>query len=136
MRRCSRNHSTPRGEIKTGKPEFPIMTWPDRRPQMSCFVGPESWLLFDLLNLPGSNDWLLVPAAHWHNLDEYKKIETFLSNLPCVNDGSERAVAMIGTYINSVKDEAHKQDLLEVVQYYRQSVPDLSKDSLKNLPLQ
>ena len=129
-------HSTLRGEIKTGKPEFPIMTWPDRRPQMSCFVGPESWLLFDLLNLPGSNDWLLVPAAHWHNLDEYKKIETFLSNLPCVNDGSERAVAMIGTYINSVKDEAHKQDLLEVVQYYRQSVPDLSKDSLKNLPLQ
>ena len=129
-------HSTPRGEIKTGKPEFPIMTWPDRRPKMCCFVGPESWLLFDLLNLPGSNDWLLVPAAHWHNLEEYKKIETFLTNLPCVNDGSERAVAMIGTYINSVKDEAHKQDLLEVVQYYRQSVPDLSKDSLKNLPLQ
>ena len=100
---------------------------------MSTFVGPASWLLFDLLRINGKPEWLQIPSEYWDQFEEYRKMKIFVMNLPCVNDSAERSMAMMKRYIDKVKDEKDKQDLIQLIQGFRQKVTDLSKDSLKNI---
>ena len=100
---------------------------------MSIFVGPASWLLFDLLGINGKPEWLQIPSEYWDQFEEYRKMKIFVMNLPCVNDSAERSMAMMKRYIDKVKDEKDKQDLIQLIQGFRQKVTDLSKDSLKNI---
>ena len=100
---------------------------------MSTFVGPASWLLFDLLGINGKPEWLQIPSEYWDQFEEYRKMKIFVMNLPCVNDSAERSMAMMKRYIDKVKDEKDKQDLIQLIQGFRQKVTDLSKDSLKNI---
>ena len=51
-------HQTERGAVATGKPTFPTIA-PGARYRMSDFIGPESWLLFNLCGIEGPQDWLL-----------------------------------------------------------------------------
>ena len=96
-------------------------------------VGPASWLLFDLLGINGKPEWLQIPSEYWDQFEEYRKMKIFVMNLPCVNDSAERSMAMMKRYIDKVKDEKDKQDLIQLIQGFRQKVTDLSKDSLKNI---
>ena len=57
----------------------------------------------------------------------------FVTNLPVINDSAERAMALIKEYVNNVKDEEDKQDLIQVIQRFRQKMDDYSKNSLKNV---
>ena len=98
---------------------------------MSTFVGPASWLLFDLLRINGKPEWLQIPSEYWAKFEDYRKIKIFMSNLPFVNDGAERAMAMMKKYIDKVKNEKDKQDLIQLIQGFRQKVTDFAKDSLK-----
>ena len=50
-------HSMPREEIATGKPDYPTLDWSGEvlvRPRVSSLVTKNSWLVFDLLQLQGS----------------------------------------------------------------------------------
>ena len=109
------------------------MTWPGERPCLSTFVGSASWLLFDLLGINGKPEWLLIPSEYWDQFQDYRNMKLFVMNLPCVNDGAERAMAMMKKYIDKVKNEKDKQDLIQLIQGFRQKVTDYSKDSLKNI---
>ena len=109
------------------------MTWPGERPCLSTFVGPASWLLFDLLGINGKPEWLQIPSEYWDQFEEYRKMKIFVMNSPFVNDGAERAMAMMKRYVDEVKDGKDKQDLIQLIQGFRQKVTDLSKDSLKNI---
>ena len=100
---------------------------------MSTFVGPASWLLFDLLGINGKPEWLQIPSEYWDQFEEYRKMKIFVMNLPCVNDSAERSMAMMKRYVDKVKDKKDKQDLIQLIQGFRQKVTDLSKDSLKNI---
>ena len=100
---------------------------------MSTFVGPASWLLFDLLGINGKPEWLQIPSEYWDQFEEYRKMKIFVMNLPCVNDSAERSMAMMKRYVDKVKNEKDKQDLIQLIQGFRQKVTDLSKDSLKNI---
>ena len=126
-------YNTPREEIPLGRGNFPVMTWPGERPCLSTFVGSASWLLFDLLGINGKPEWLLIPSEYWDQFQDYRNMKIFVMNLPCVNDGAERAMAMMKKYIDKVKNEKDKQDLIQLIQGFRQKVTDYSKDSLKNI---
>ena len=124
--------SQPREAIKLGKPKFPDMVWPGVRPSVAHFVTPDSWLLFDLLELTG--EWLSVPCKFWPNFGEYSKLEEFCHNLPTVNDSAERGCHLITQFMNQVHSEEARQDLLQCVEHWRRIIePDLSKKSLNNI---
>ena len=77
---------------------------------MSTFVGPASWLLFDLLGINGKPEWLQIPSEYWAKFEDYRKIKILVSNLPFVNEGAERAIVMMKRYVDKVKDEKDKQE--------------------------
>ena len=126
-------HSIPRVPIQPGKPEFPVLDWRNetlRRPRLSSLITPVSWLIFDILDLSGPQDWLQLPSHMWSMFSEYRKIVEFATNLPVVNDLAERGCHMITEYINKSSNEEQRQALLQVVEYHRTLVPNLSKKNL------
>ena len=60
-------------------------------------------------------------------------MNTFVQNLPVINDSAERGMALIKSFIDNVRSEEDRQDLIQVIQNYRQKLTDLSKDTLKNI---
>ena len=122
----------PREEVKPGKPKFPVMVWSDTRPSLAYFVTPDSWLIFQLLDLSG--EWLVVPCHLWSNFAEYRKLEEFCLGMPCTNDSAERGCHLITEFMNQVHSEDARQDLVQCVQYWRSMIKsDLSKESLKKI---
>ena len=70
-------HSRERKQIQTGKPIFPVLPYGATmvRGDMAGLVGPKSWLVFDLLELTGAQDWLLASATTWHLSKDYTKLQ-------------------------------------------------------------
>ena len=127
-------HSLERVELSGGKPEFPFVDWSGEEivtPDMSSFVTSASWVIFDLLGLSGSQDWLTIPAKLWVNFTEFKKLKEFAENIAVSNDIAERGVALISTYINTVESEEQRQALLQVVEQHRELVTGSNKSHLK-----
>ena len=79
-------------------------------PQLATFVSQESWIIFNILNLNDTQDWLLVSADLWENYDEYKELKEFAMNLTVKNDIAEKGIAMITQFIN--KSEEQRSALL------------------------
>ena len=128
-------HGLDRTKIEAGKPAFPFVDLSGNEmhemPCMSSFVTPDSWLLFDILGLTEDQDWLTVPAAHWENFSQFRKLKEFAENVSVCNDIAERGIALITAYINKAESEEQRQALLQVVEYHRELVKDSSKASLK-----
>ena len=57
-----------------------MMTLPGERPCLSTFVGPASWLLFDLLGINGKPEWLQIPSEYWDKFEDYRKVKIFVMN--------------------------------------------------------
>ena len=51
--------------------------------------------MFNILQLNGSQDWLLFPTIPWSLSPEYKVLEKFIRNLLVVNDLAEKGVHLI-----------------------------------------
>ena len=88
-----RIHGTERIAIDMGKPSFPVLDWtcdPNIRPSLASMVTPDSWLIFNILQLLGPQDWLQTPSAMWHLFEEYRKLESFSRHLSVVNNLAER----------------------------------------------
>ena len=98
---------------------------------MSSLVGPESWLIFDLLHLKGSQDWLLNPTSYWHLSPEFNMLLEFANNLVVVNDLAERGVHLATDFIKRVESEEQRDALFQVVEEFRDRVKDVTKSSLK-----
>ena len=100
--------NTPRDfNIQMGKPVFPVLkrNVGNTRPVMSSFIGSNSWLLFDLLQLNDVQEWLLEPCETWITYPAYQKLSNFVRNMVCTNDGAERSMHLIDEYIDKVRDE-------------------------------
>ena len=130
-------HASPRNPIDMGKPVFPILDWSGgvERPDLSVFINSKSWLIFDLLELRGPQDWLLLSCNQWEIFSEYKQFKEFTSNLAICNDVAERGVQLISNYIEKTQDEDQIQALLQVVEYHRSLVStlNLKKSELKKV---
>ena len=126
-------HRQERKVIKTGKPSFPVLMYGATvtRQNMSVLIQPESWLVFDLLKLSGSQDWLLTPISDWSLSPDYIKLEKLTRNLVVVNDLAERGIHLATDFIKRVDSEEQKDALFQVVEDFRGRVKDKTKASLK-----
>ena len=127
-------HSCERTTVMPGKPQFPLVVFSGEDfglPDMASFVTSDSWLLFDILGLTGTQDWLTIPPNLWPNFVEFRKLREFVMNVSVCNDLAERGVALITRYINMAESEEQRQALLQVVELHRSLVTNCNKDSLK-----
>ena len=123
-------HQTERGAVATGKPTFPTIA-PGARYRMSDFIGPESWLLFNLCGIEGPQDWLLAPSSSWHLSTDFRQIETFAKKLTVVNDLAERGCHLATEFINRVESDEQREALFQTVEDFRAKVPNTNKENLK-----
>jgi hypothetical protein len=102
------NISVSRVEILSGKPDFPTVVWGVGnklvRPRLGSLVTTNSWLLFNLLKMEGTQvllffwllnyitiqDWLLTPCSMWHLFTEFRRLKEFSQNVAVINDIAER----------------------------------------------
>ena len=126
----------PRQEVlPMGKPSFPdLSSWPDRcwvrdkLPELSTFLGPESWLLFNKLGLSDDDlDWLQCDPIMWDTMSGYINFKDFVRGLTIVNDPAERGVGLVKQFISSFQNEKSCQENLLAVSMHRKVVSKGSK---------
>ena len=84
-----RLHGIPRPDrFPLGKPLFPDQQLSRDHPELVDMVGPNSWLIFELLDCQGG--WLSQNPAEWDNDDEYVRMYGIVRHLAVVNDTAER----------------------------------------------
>ena len=104
--------------IQPRKPKLPQLEddlWPTdgSLPSLAQFVGPRSYLIFDLLGFsPAEMDWLKFPCTDWERFYGYQKFVNFASKVAVVNDAGERGVKGIQEVVGKTTKESLRQDML------------------------
>ena len=123
--------------LPLGKPSFPdISSHTDRKwlagkvPDLSTFLGPHSWLLFNKLGLDEVDmDWLEMDPKIWDLQGGYIRFRDFVKGLTIVNDPAERGVGLIKQFIATFQNEASCQDNILAGSEYRKIVGKNSRKS-------
>ena len=102
-------------------------------PMLTEFVGPRSWLIFDLFDV--DVHWMQYPPETWNNHEEYRRFHKLLNGLICVNDVAERNVKNVCDYAEYSKDPERRDRVVKVVNFHRESVDfsHLTKEELSKL---
>lgn len=103
-----------------GKPTFPVIT--EKVPLLFELIGERSWLLFKVLKLNRSQEWMQLGAKYWHLMEDYRKARDFVRNLEVVNDCAERGIKLITDFKDMVHNEDQLQFLFQVVEDHRQRI--------------
>lgn len=111
--------------FQPGKPVFPAQ----RLEAMEGLVGPNSWLLFKLLN--ANDDWLDLPAGQWEGNPGYHQMATIVSNIAVVNDAAERGVKDVQDFANTAMDDAHRGRIILVSNSHRAKLPEFLKNEME-----
>ena len=111
-----------------------MSNWPDRLwlsgqiPDLSSFLGPESWLVFNKLGFSSEDkEWLLQGPELWDQIPGYQRFRDFVKRLTIVNDPAERGVGLIKQFIASFQSEVLCQENLLAVSAYKKIVTKNSK---------
>ena len=97
---------------------------------LASFVGPSTWLAFDLLD--SGYDWLNLPSAEWSENPAYNVMEGIISDLSVVNDTAERAVKNVTDYADSANDGGHRGRIIEVAMWLRANMPSFDKGLMED----
>ena len=127
---------TPRpSNFKTGKPKFPDILFSATHdpPKLSSFVSSDSWLLFSLLHLEGSQEWLQTPVHMWKVFADFRKLDTFVLNVSVTNDLAERGIKLTSDFLHLCRDEEQLQALLQCVEHHRDMFPSYTKEVFSRL---
>ena len=104
------------------KPKPPVIAFRDgEKPILSSFIGEKSWLLFSLLKLHGSQEWLNIPAEHWDHFQDFKKASEFVHSLSCVNDSAERGIKLIKDFKDACFCPVEREYLAQLVEKHRET---------------
>jgi hypothetical protein len=69
--------STPRpSHFEIGKPIFPKIET-NTPPMLLDLIGRRSWLLFSLIGLSQSQDWMQLPSKYWNQMTDYRTVRDF-----------------------------------------------------------
>ena len=119
----------PRPKVFTPyKPKTPIIIWRDEeKPFLSSFIGEKSWLLFHLLKLNRTQEWLNVPSEHWNKFEDFNSAKKFVCNLSCANDIAERGIRLIGDIKDKYFNPVEREQLAQVVEKHRNSFNPVGK---------
>ena len=103
--------------FKSAVQQMPLIT---PYTQLNDLIGPESWLLFKLIN--EQPVFFSKPASLWEKDKDYIRIKSRLLHLNVVNDSSKRALELVTDYHLSVvkKPQTQKQFLYQVVKHLRE----------------
>ena len=63
---------------------------------LSDFIGPGSWLLYDLLQR--GSDWLTLPVIEWVDNDDFTFMKDTLKDLKVVNDAAGAGLSALRRY--------------------------------------
>lgn len=118
--------------FKPGKPTFPTIDL-DTPPLFHQFIGPRSWLLFSILQLNRSQDWLQLPPTFWPLMSDYCYARDFVKRLEVTNDCAERGVKLIGDFKDYTDEETQRQFLLQVVEDHRKNIPSMLKKNVNSV---
>ena len=92
-------------------------------------VGPQSFLLFDLLVLPW--DWLGDNPDTWEQSDSYMQMRDNVRTVNVINDVAERCVKLIADYATILTTEDKMRSLLlHGVERIRKMFPNFKKSVL------
>ena len=75
------------------KPEFKVdllLGKTHEDPCLSDFVGPRSWLMFDLFDVDVT--WMGLKPNDWPGNEHYERFKKLLNGVICVNDVAKRNV--------------------------------------------
>ena len=114
------------------KPVFPTSDRLSNNPAIDTFIGPRSWLFFDVLGIhdPG---WLHLPSEEWASDAQYQEIESIVADLSVTNDTAERAVNKVTQYANSANDGGQRGKIVEVVSWHHSKMKGYTKNDLENV---
>ncbi|CAH1792089.1 unnamed protein product [Owenia fusiformis] len=113
-----------------GKTDFhtDILIQPNQ--ELIDFLGPRSWLLFDLTN--GDTTWLNLPINQWATHQGYITLAAIVHNLHVVNDAAERSVKDIQDYANAARDGTVRARMILVSSSHRAKIPAFLKNEMQN----
>jgi hypothetical protein len=124
---------TPRPSVfSPAKPGFPSI---DGDECILSFIGPRSWLIFHLLKMSREQvDWMQLPVEYWDRMTYYRQVESFVNNLPVINDAAERGVKLVTDFKDFTQDPSRQEDLFQVIEEHRNRVASInSKRDLENV---
>ena len=113
-----------------GKPIFPVLS-NDPTPRIVDFIGPKSWLLFDLLTKDG--EWLRLPAEQWNGDAEYIEMKNIVMDLAVTNDTAERAVNKVTQYANAAEDGGQRGEIVLVAAWHQNRMSGYTKEDMENV---
>ena len=123
--------SFPPKKQKEPKVEKEMWNQEGKRPSLAAFVGPDSWLVFHLLQFkPDDLEWLQCDSSLWDLSVGYTRFEFFVKNLSIVNDCSERGVKLIEDLVGAAQQEGLRQDIMVSVADARKKMPKVTKANL------
>ena len=94
------------------------------------FVGPRSWLVFQLLGSGGA--WLHLPVEEWEGNEEFDLMAKIVGDLAVVNDTAERAVKDVEDYANAAHDGEKREKIILVSNSHRFKLPEFLKNEMEN----
>ena len=92
-------------------------------------VGPNSWLLFNLLDDDGA--WLALPPDQWERSLSYQRMSKFVQYLAVVNDAAERGVKDVQDYANAAGDGSYREQIVLVANSHRAKLPSFLKNEME-----
>ena len=118
------------------KPEFKVHLLLNKshdEPRLKDFIGPRSWLMFDLFDVDVM--WMQLSPADWATDDHFKRFDKLLHGIVCVNDVAERNVQNVVEFAEFSKDPERRDRVVSVVNFHREHVnfQHLTKAELQNI---
>ena len=118
---------SPPDEFRRGVPVFKRVI--DEDSKLIDFIGPETWFIFDALNL--DKNWLYDSPGSWSCNESFKKGRKFAANIKVVNDAAERGVKLHSDYAAILtENEKQRASLLQVVEKHRKQYVNFKKSTL------
>jgi hypothetical protein len=112
-----------------GKPKFPSEI--NLNTKLADLVTQDSWLLFRLLDLDA--DFLSEDVDEWPGTSSYENCVVNIQAINVVNDGAERAIKMGSDFLHCARKEENFQNLVQVVEMNRKTLPNLRKRKHNNV---
>eukprot|EP00918_Siedleckia_nematoides_P031604 GHVU01068397.1.p1 GENE.GHVU01068397.1~~GHVU01068397.1.p1 ORF type:complete len:196 (+),score=29.36 GHVU01068397.1:165-752(+) len=106
-----------------GKPEFPSDM--SESTTLADLVSKDSWFTMHALQI--NHEFLAEPVEAWPESAAYQASLANIDALNVINDSAERGVKLSADYLSASKSEDHYQNVLQVVEESRRSVPNLRK---------
>ena len=111
-----------------GKAIFPVL---DSTSMFRSFIGPDSWYIFQLLNIDTS--FFNEPVKEWNSCEAYLYSKNIVQRLNVVNDCAERNVKIASDFAETAKTSSDFNSAIQVVEKNRKNQPSLRKKKRMNL---